>query len=73
MIYKKLVALLEEQFSVLPSAVLEDALLVEDLGLDLVELAMALEETFEVEEVEDLSNIETVEELIDFLQRELDM
>lgn len=72
MIHKKLVALLVEQFSVPRPALLEDAFLVEDLGLDLVELAMALEETFGLEEVDDLSNLQTVEELIDFLQRELD-
>lgn len=72
MIHKKLVALLVEQFSVPLPAILEDAFLVEDLGLDLVELAMALEDTFELEEIEDLSNLQTVEELIDFLQRELD-
>lgn len=73
MIHKKLMALLQEQFSIVPDTITEDSFLVEDLGLDLVELAMALEDCFSLEELDDLSNLATVEDLIDFLQRELDM
>lgn len=72
MIFKKLCALLESQFSVMSSNITEEALLMEDLGLDYVELTMALEEVFGLEDLEDLSNLETVGDLIDFLQMELD-
>lgn len=73
MIFKRLKALLEGQFSIPEGTITEDAFLQEDLGLDLVELSMALEETFALEELEDLSNLETLGDLIDFLQMELDM
>lgn len=73
MIFRKLRGLFTEQFSIPEENVTEDACLVDDLGLDLVELAMALEGIFDLDEIDDLSNIETVEDLIDFLQRELDM
>lgn len=73
MIYRKLCKLLESQFSIIEGNITEEAFLSEDLGLDLVELAMALEDVFEIEEVTDLSSMETVADLIDFLQRELDL
>lgn len=73
MIFRKLRGLFAEQFSIPEENITEDAGLVDDLGLDLVELAMALEGVFDLDKIDDLSNIETVEDLIDFLQRELDM
>lgn len=73
MIFKRLKNLLATQFSVVPDNITEESLLIEDLGLDLVELAMALEDVFELDEVDDLSNLTTIEELVDFLQMELDM
>ncbi len=73
MIYRKVKALLASQFNILPENLTEEAYLVEDLGLDLVDLAIALEETFELEPLEDLSNMETLEDLVDFLQGCLDL
>ena len=50
----------------------------EDLGvdsLDIVELSMALEEEFDIGEMgeEDLANIKTVGDLVNYLQKQLDM
>lgn len=73
MIFKRLRELLEEQFSIPTEDLTEETLLVGDLALDFVELAMALEETFMLETLEDLSNLETIGDLLDFLQMELDM
>lgn len=72
MIYRKLVALLASQFNIIPENLNEESVL-DDLGLDLVELAMALEETFELDHIEDLTSYETMEELVDFIQTCLDM
>lgn len=72
MIFKKLRNLLLVQFSVPERMLTEEALLVEDLGLDYTELAMALEEHFLLEDLDDLSNLETLGDLIDFLQMELE-
>lgn len=73
MIYRKLRSLLTTQFSIPAENLTEESYLLEDLGLDMIELAMALEEVFGLEEIDDLSNMETIEDLVDFLQRELDM
>lgn len=72
MIFKNLKNLLEVQFSVAEHLLKEESLLVEDLGLDYVELAMALEEHFALDDLDDLSNLETLGDLIDFLQMELE-
>lgn len=73
MIFRKLKVLFHQQFNIPEENLHEDALLKEDLGLDKVELALALEEAFGLEPLEDLSNLETLEDLMDFLQGCLDM
>ncbi len=72
MIYRKLQKLLETEFHIAEED-FDTNSLVEDLDLDLVDLALALEDLFGLEEQTDISNLETVEDLIDFLQAALDM
>ncbi|MEG0765401.1 MAG: acyl carrier protein [Pseudoflavonifractor sp.] len=73
MIFEKLTELLAEQFSVEPESINMDTGFEDDLGadsLDLVELSMALEEEFGVEEMteEDVATIKTVGDLVRYLQ-----
>ena len=75
--FEKLCALIAEQFGVEPDAVTVDTAFVDDLGadsVDLVDLSMALEEVFGVDELteEDISGITTVGDLVHFLQGRLD-
>lgn len=72
MIFKKIKQLLRSEFNI-PEEQLEETTLIDDLGMDMVDLSLALEETFEIEEVPDLSNLETIEDLIDYIQGTLDM
>jgi acyl carrier protein len=64
--------IIAEQLNVDKSEITESASFKEDLGadsLDLFELVMALEEKFEVEiPSEDLNNIVTVEDVINYLK-----
>ena len=76
MIFEKVAALLAEQFSVDAESVTMDTTF-EDLGadsLDMVELSMALEEEFGIEEMEedDLSGIATVADLVNYLKGKLE-
>ena len=76
MIFEKVAALLAEQFSVEADTITMDTSF-EDLGadsLDIVELSMALEEEFGVEEMQedDLSGIATVADLVRYLKGKLD-
>lgn len=76
MIFEKVAALLAEQFGVEADTVAMDTTF-EDLGadsLDIVELSMALEEEFGVEEMaeDDLSGIATVADLVNYLKGKLD-
>lgn len=73
MIYRKVKQLLATEFNILPENLTEEATLVDDLGLDLVDLAIALEESFELEPIEDMSQLESIDDLVDYLQRVLDM
>ena len=75
--FEKLKALIVEQPSVAPESVTLDAAFVDDLGvdsLDLVELAMAMEDEFGIEEMseEDMANIKTVGDLLEYLGKHLD-
>ena len=75
--FEKLKALIVEQLSVDPESVTLDAAFVDDLGvdsLDLVELAMAMEDEFGIEEMseEDMANIKTVGDLLEYLGKHLD-
>ena len=76
MIFEKIAALLAEQFSVDVDSITMDTSF-EDLGadsLDIVELSMALEEEFGVEEMEedDLSGVSTVSDLVRYLKGKLE-
>lgn len=78
MIFDKLKALIAEQLSVDPADITLEATFVDDLGvdsLDLVELSMALEEEFGIEEMseEDMANIKTVGDLVEYLAKHLDI
>ena len=77
MIFNKLKALIAEQLGVDAETITLEAAFVEDLGvdsLDLVELAMALEDEFGIEEMseEDMANIKTVGDLVEYLGKHLD-
>lgn len=77
MIFKQLKTLLAEQFGVDADTISMETTFEDDLGadsLDLVDMSMALEETFGVEELteEDIAGITTVGDLVRFLQGRLD-
>lgn len=77
MILEKLTELLAEQFSVEPETITKETSFENDLGadsLDLVELSMALEEEFGVEEMseEDAAGMKTVGDLVRYLQGKID-
>jgi len=76
MIFNKLAELLAEQFSVEQDTLSKDTSF-EELGadsLDIVELTMALEEEFGVEEIteEELAKILTVGDLVNYLTGKLE-
>lgn len=76
MIYERLVNLLAEQFSLEPEEITEDTGF-EDLGadsVDLVELAMSLEEEFGIDEMgEDaITSIHNVGDLVSYIKGQLD-
>lgn len=77
--FEKLCALIAEQFGVDADTVTAETAFVGDLGadsVDLVDLSMALEEEFgleEMEEEEDISSIATVGDLYKYLQEHLDI
>lgn len=77
MIFEQLKALLAEQFGVEANTITMDTTFEEDLGadsLDLVDMSMALEEVFGVEELteEEIADITTVGDLVRFLQSRVD-
>lgn len=77
MIFEQLKALLAEQFGVDAESITKETSFEEDLGadsLDLVDMSMALEEVFGVEELteEDIAGITTVGDLVRFLQSRVD-
>ena len=76
MIFEKLAALLSEQFGVDVDSITMDTSF-EDLGadsLDIVEMTMAVEEEFGLEDMdeEDLSGISTVADLFRYLKSKLE-
>lgn len=78
MIFEKLSEIIADQFSVDAGSITMETTFEEDLGadsLDIVELSMALEEEFGVEEMEEdeLTAITTVGDLVRYLQRKLDI
>ena len=75
---EKLCALIADQFGVEPSTVSADTSFEDDLGadsVDLVELSMALETEFGLEEMEeeDITSIVTVGDLYHYMQDHLDL
>ncbi len=75
---EKLCAVIAEQFGVDPASVDEDTAFEGDLGadsVDLVELSMALEEEFGMEEMveEDIAHIVTVGDLYRYMQERLEL
>lgn len=76
MIFEKVAKLLAEQFGLEADEITEETSF-EDLGadsVDIVELSMALEEEFDIEEMgeEDLNTILTVGDLMNYLRNKLD-
>ncbi|MDD4509534.1 MAG: acyl carrier protein [Oscillospiraceae bacterium] len=77
MIFEKVCGLIAEQFSVDVGTITMETSFAEDLGadsLDIVELSMALEEEFDVGELEDeeLTSMLTVGDLVRFLTSRVD-
>ena len=77
MIFEKLSALIAEQFNVDEDSITMDTSFVDDLNadsVDLVDLSMALEEEFEIDELseEQVASISTVGDLVRFLQSHMD-
>ena len=77
MIFEKLAALIAEQFNVDEDSITMDTSFVDDLNadsVDLMDLSVALEEEFGIEEMgdEDVSSIVTVGDVVHFLQGRLD-
>ena len=75
--FEKLCKLIADQFGVEPDSVKADTAFVDDLGadsVDLVDLSMALEEEFGIEELgeEEASSITTVGDLVRFLKNKID-
>lgn len=76
--FEKLCKLIADQFGVEPDAVGADTAFVDDLGadsVDLVDLSMALEEEFGMEEMEaeEIESIVTVGDLYKYMQDHLDL
>lgn len=77
MIFEKLKTIIAEQFGVEENSITPEISFEDDLGadsVDIVELSMALEEEFDVEEMseEDITSIHTVGDLLQYLQERLE-
>jgi len=77
MIFEKLSALIAQQFNVEADSITMDTSFSDDLNadsVDIVDLSMALEEEFGIEEMDedDASSIATVGDLVRYLQNKLD-
>ena len=77
MIFEKLSKLIAEQFNVDSDSITMDTSFADDLNadsVDIVDLSMALEEEFGIDELdeEEVSSITTVGDLVRFLQNKLD-
>ena len=77
MIFEKLAALIAEQFNVDADSITMDTSFTDDLNadsVDIVDLSMALEEEFGIEELgeEDASSISTVGDRVRFLKNKID-
>ena len=77
MIFEKVCSLISEQFNVDEDSITMDTSFADDLNadsVDIVDLSMALEEAFEIDEMEeeDAAAIATVGDLVHYLQNKLD-
>ena len=77
MIFETVCSLISEQFNVDPQSITMDTSFTDDLNadsVDIVDLSMALEEAFEIDEMneEDAASIATVGDLVHYLQNKLD-
>lgn len=77
MIFEKLAALIAEQFNVDADTITMETSFTDDLNadsVDIVDLSMALEEEFGIEELgeEEASSISTVGDLVRFLKNKID-
>jgi len=77
MIFEKLAALIAEQFNVDADSITMETSFTDDLNadsVDIVDLSMALEEEFELDELEEeeTASIKTVGDLVRFLQNKID-
>jgi acyl carrier protein len=77
LIFEKLRTLLTEQFAVSEDTITMETSIVDDLGadsLDFVELIMAVEEEFDIPEVndEELAQLRTVEDVVNFISGKID-
>lgn len=72
MVFEKIKAILAEQFDEEEDSITTDTSLTEDLGadsLDLADVLMAIEDEFEVEiPDEDIENIKTVGDIVDYIE-----
>ena len=77
MIFEKLCTIIAEQFSICEQSITVDTTFIDDLGvdsLDVVELTMAIEESFDVPEFDDalIAKLITVGDLFEFLSEKCD-
>ena len=77
MIFEKLAALIAEQFNVDADSITMETSFTDDLNadsVDILDLSMALEEEFGIEELneDETSSINTVGDLVRFLQNKID-
>lgn len=77
MIFEKLTALIAEQFNVDADTITMDTSFADDLNadsVDIVDLSMALEEEFDIDELgeDEAAAISTVGDLVRYLQNKLD-
>lgn len=74
MVFEQIIKMVAEQFMIDENEISADTSFVDDLGadsLDVVELTMALEETFSLPDTpeDELTNIHTVGDLADYVSR----
>ena len=77
MIFEKLVSIIAVQFSISENSITMDTSFIDDLGadsLDVVELTMAIEEAFDVPEVDDdiVAGLVTVGDVFQFISETCD-
>ena len=77
MVFEKLRALLAEKFAIDDDSITMETSIVDDLNadsLDFVELIMAVEEEFDIPEVDDeeLTQLRTVEDVVGFISSKID-